>query len=163
MQRKDRFHHAIASIRAAVEKGFERKIFVPYDRLFKKNASGANTVLRGEVTDVLPEEKAVVYTDADGNTARLQYDYLVLATGSSYGVPIKAASNNHKESQAVFQRLQAALAAAKDVVRARAMEASETLVLSAAGLHASGWLGVAAVAVSARLYASAVNARLRCR
>lgn len=104
--------------RATVESGFEGRVFIPNDRVLKRG-----TIVRGLVTGVDAAAKTVTYAPvaADGSVAggagtALAYDYLVLATGSSYNAPFRPASYSSEASRAAFRELQAAVKAAKKVV-----------------------------------------------
>lgn len=75
---KDTFVHNVAALRGLTDPGWTDTIFLPYERLLRHGR-----VVRDRAT--LAEPGAV--TLASG--ARLEVDYLVLATGTSYPFPAK--------------------------------------------------------------------------
>lgn len=66
-------------MRAVTEKGFEKKLFIPYDKLLKKGK-----VLHADVTEV--GKSTVTYVVDGSEPKELAFDYLVIATGSTYKV-----------------------------------------------------------------------------
>ena len=101
IEKQERFFHNIASLRAAVDPSWLAKIFIPYDRLLRNGR-----VIHDTVIEVSP--KAVIL--ARGKT--LSFDYLVLATGSSYPFPAKTAyddvSRSMKDMRQVGKRIRQA-------------------------------------------------------
>ncbi|EQC38145.1 hypothetical protein SDRG_04574 [Saprolegnia diclina VS20] len=81
------FHHD-AIPRAFVERAFVPKLFVPTDRAVPQYT----TIVHGLV-DVISSDSVQVHPlvdgQLDGHAYQMHYDYLVLATGSSYPAPIK--------------------------------------------------------------------------
>lgn len=83
IERQETFFHNVGALRAAVDPNWLEKIFIPYDGLLKRGS-----VLHNYVTEVTPD---TVHLDSG---ERLTFDYLVLATGSSYPLPGKMSSND---------------------------------------------------------------------
>ncbi|GAA1205547.1 FAD-dependent oxidoreductase [Prauserella alba] len=102
---RDRFVHNVAALRALVDPAWTEAIFFPYDRLLSRGR-----VVRDRVTH------------ADGDTVvlssgeRLNPEYLVLATGSSYPFPAKIAADDSADAVAGLRATRASLAAAKRVL-----------------------------------------------
>lgn len=79
IEKRENFFYNIASLRAAVRgEEWADKIFIPYDNLLERGE-----VVRDAVAEVSPE---AVFTEGGDS---IEYDYLVLATGSSYAYPAK--------------------------------------------------------------------------
>jgi NADH dehydrogenase FAD-containing subunit len=78
VERKERYFFNVASLRATVDPGWLGRIFIPYDRLLRHGR-----VLHDTVVEASPQAVRL----ASGET--LTFDYLVLATGSSYPFPAR--------------------------------------------------------------------------
>jgi apoptosis-inducing factor 2 len=76
---KDAFQHNVAALRALVDPEWLPRIFLPYDRLLSRGA-----VVRDRVVSVLGDGVVV----ASGG--RLDADFVVVATGSTYPFPAKS-------------------------------------------------------------------------
>lgn len=86
IDKEPRFFHTIGSPRALVVDGFEKGLSIPYDRLVSK--CGAR-FLQATVSGVDVAAKTVAFTRPSGAKDSLSYDFLVIATGSSYTAPFK--------------------------------------------------------------------------
>ena len=76
---KPYFHHCIASLRAAVASaGFEKKVLIPFEPAIKNGEFKQGTVI-----GVNTSKKYVTLQSEE----KIQYDYLVLACGSSNDFP----------------------------------------------------------------------------
>jgi NADH dehydrogenase FAD-containing subunit len=105
LEKSKYYFHAVGAPRAFVEPAFTNKLFVPYDKVFPASAKGFAKVTPALVTRIVPGANEVEYAAVgeDGDTLAgpvksLAYDYLVLATGSTYAAPVKPAKNNFKRS-----------------------------------------------------------------
>ncbi|RLN59674.1 hypothetical protein BBJ28_00014534 [Nothophytophthora sp. Chile5] len=105
MEKSKYYYHAVGTPRALVEASFTKNLFVPYDNVIPKAAASFVKVQRALVTRIVPGANEVEYApigeDDDtlcGPVKSLSYDYLVIATGSTYTVPIKQPKNNFKRS-----------------------------------------------------------------
>lgn len=114
----DTFLHNLASWRALVSPEWLDRIFLPYDRLLRHGR-----FVRDRAVDV----DGAVVTLASGE--RLEPDYIVLATGSSYPFPAKTDEPEVTVARAKFLEAHHAL-----------VEASSALVIGAgpAGLELAG-------------------------
>ena len=79
VDRKDYFLHTVGSLRASVNTQVAREILVPYKNLLKNGI-----VLQADIELVKPNEVLL-----HGRIEPLRFDYLVIATGSSYAFPGK--------------------------------------------------------------------------
>lgn len=99
LEKQDYQFHAIASLRASVDPSFVPKLFIPYDDALKGLPHAE--IKRAVVKEVKYASKTVTYTDPtssdDDHTTTIKYDYLVIATGSSYPSPIKPSANATRE------------------------------------------------------------------
>ncbi|CAG8656776.1 9528_t:CDS:2 [Gigaspora margarita] len=92
IERKTHFYHSIGGLRAVVEDGFEHKIIIPYDNLFKYDGK----VVHSTVTTIHKKE-VIVNTETEWGT-HIPFEYLVIATGSTYPRPGKLTAENKEES-----------------------------------------------------------------
>jgi NADH dehydrogenase FAD-containing subunit len=105
IEKRERFFHNSGSLRAAVDSRWLRKLFIPYDHLLKHGR-----IVNGKVVEANPEE--VVLEDGQ----RLKFDYLVLATGSSYPFPAKMASDKVAEAETAVRLVNERVARAKSIL-----------------------------------------------
>jgi NADH dehydrogenase FAD-containing subunit len=105
IDRKDHMMHNMASVRAVVQPGFEHDILISYQSLLKYGS-----VVAGEVTSIT--EHAVTI---HGHKDPVKFDYLVIATGSSYPFPGKLSKPKIAEAAEVFKDAQFNLRGATSV------------------------------------------------
>ncbi|KAG7382831.1 Apoptosis-inducing factor 2 [Phytophthora boehmeriae] len=98
------FYHTIGAPRAYVEADYVKKMFIPYDDAIPKRAKSFVRIVRGVATQISAETNEVSYREIGSDdkesdiTEVLSFDYLVLATGSSYAVPIKQDDHDYGRS-----------------------------------------------------------------
>jgi NADH dehydrogenase FAD-containing subunit len=102
---RDAFVHAAGSLRALVRPDWAGNIFFPYDRLLRRGR-----VVRERAASVDPGG----VTLASGE--RIEADYIVLATGSSYPYPAKPDTDHSAAALAGLRRTHAELAGAERVL-----------------------------------------------
>jgi len=123
---RDAFVHAAGSLRALVKPDWAGNIFFPYDRLLRRGR-------------VLRERAASV--DAGGVTLasgeRIEADYIVLATGSSYPYPAKPETDHSAEALESLRRTHGELAGAERVL----ITGAGPVGLELAGEIKSAWPG----------------------
>ncbi|GAB9474681.1 Pyridine nucleotide-disulfide oxidoreductase [Globisporangium polare] len=89
------YYHVIGTPRAYVDASFAPKLFIPYDNAIPKAASTFVKIVRALVTRIAGDTGEVHFRkinssdQEDTEVETLQFDYLVIATGSTYTVPIK--------------------------------------------------------------------------
>jgi NADH dehydrogenase FAD-containing subunit len=105
LEKREWFFHNAGALRAAVDAEWLRKLFIPYDHLLKRGQ-----VVNQRVVEATPQ--AVNLEDG----RQLPFDYLVLATGSSYPFPAKMASDKVAESQVAVRRVNERIARAKSIL-----------------------------------------------
>jgi NADH dehydrogenase FAD-containing subunit len=105
VEKQERFFHNPGSLRAAVDGRWLPKLFIPYDRLLKNGR-----VMTARVVEANPREVVL------GDGQRLGFDYLVLASGSSYPFPAKMASDRVAEAEAAVRIVNERVARAKSVL-----------------------------------------------
>jgi NADH dehydrogenase FAD-containing subunit len=118
---KDAFQHNVAALRALVEPSFGRRMFFPYGRLLTRGLVRRDRVVSADAGRVQL---------ASGD--ELRPDILVLATGSAYPFPAKAAQLAHADAIAGYAALHANLARARRVL---------LLGAGAVGLELAGEIG----------------------
>ncbi|GAB9474823.1 Pyridine nucleotide-disulfide oxidoreductase [Globisporangium polare] len=96
LERSKFFFHAVGTPRAYTTASFTDKLFIPYDHAIPKAASQFVKILRAVATKVSVAPNEVTYRKVrdeddkeESDEHALAFDYLVIATGSSYTVPIK--------------------------------------------------------------------------
>ncbi|KAJ1925514.1 hypothetical protein IWQ60_004526 [Tieghemiomyces parasiticus] len=87
LEKREAYFHTVGALRAVVQKSVARKLWIPYDNLFKNNGRYGHTVIQGVLTRVFPFH--VEYATIEAPVNFLPFDYLVLATGSTYPDPAK--------------------------------------------------------------------------
>ncbi|KAH7479754.1 hypothetical protein KRP22_010219 [Phytophthora ramorum] len=98
------FYHVVGAPRAYVDADYTNKMFIPYDNAIPKHAAKFVRIVRGVATQISADSNEVSYhaigSDDKENevTEKLQFDYLVLAMGSTYSVPIKQDSRDYARS-----------------------------------------------------------------
>ena len=70
------------------------KITIPYDTLFQKFHQGR--FIQGSVTEI-NERSVKLYRNNQNPDITLNFDYLIIATGSSYALPLKLAPVNSSQ------------------------------------------------------------------
>jgi len=105
VEKRGFFYHSVGALRAMVDTSFIPNILIPYDNIFK---GYSHVELKFATVDSISyDTKTVTFTStnllddppesATTQKETLSYDYLIIATGSSYLSPIKP-------SKAVFNR-----------------------------------------------------------
>ncbi|KAG7378571.1 Apoptosis-inducing factor 2 [Phytophthora pseudosyringae] len=98
------FYHVVGAPRAYVDADYTNKMFIPYDNAIPKHAAKFVRIVRGVATHVSADTNDVSYHAIGGDdkeseiTEKLHFDYLVLATGSTYSVPIKPDGREYTRS-----------------------------------------------------------------
>lgn len=94
LEKSKYMYHTLATPRSYVDADFDKKLFVPYDSAIPQHAAKYVRMIRGVATKILP--RSVSYraiSDKDDQAVEteetLTFDYLIIATGSTYTVPIK--------------------------------------------------------------------------
>ena len=104
IEKRDRYFHSIGALRAMVDTSFTKSILIPYDNVFK---GASNVELKfATVQSIDFDERSVTFQPKNNNTHQqtLKYDYLIMATGSSYPAPIKPENDNHKDIMDEFSK-----------------------------------------------------------
>ncbi|CAG8661710.1 724_t:CDS:2 [Dentiscutata heterogama] len=91
IERKTHFYHAIGGLRTVVEDGFENKVIIPYDNLFKHGGK----IVHATVTTINKNE-VIVDTETELGT-QIPFKYLIIATGSNHSKPAKMMADNKEE------------------------------------------------------------------
>lgn len=107
---KSHLQHNLAALRAAVAPGWEEAVFIP------RQFSGASRFVQGTVTAIT--DTSVTYRDAEGNSTDVEFDFVVVASGSRARFPGKlpAAGDTKAGGVALFKHSQEVIAKAKNIV-----------------------------------------------
>ncbi|OWY99764.1 hypothetical protein PHMEG_00029181 [Phytophthora megakarya] len=98
------YYHAVGTPRAVVDANYTKKLFVPYDNAIPAEARSFIKIQRAVVTRIAPGDEVEYAPIGDddevvaGPVQKLSYDYLVMATGSTYTVPMKQPKNDFKRA-----------------------------------------------------------------
>ncbi|KAG7382830.1 Apoptosis-inducing factor 2 [Phytophthora boehmeriae] len=95
LEKSSHFYHTLGAARAHVDADYAKMMFVPYDNAIPKEASKFIRIEHAVATEISPEKNEISFRKIDSNDKKsnsadkLNFDYLVLATGSTYSSPIK--------------------------------------------------------------------------
>ncbi|KAJ3213929.1 hypothetical protein HDU67_002293 [Dinochytrium kinnereticum] len=109
IEEKEAFYNSIASIRSVVEPGYSDKLWVPYTNLFLKNKR--SKVVQAKGVEVDAERKSVKLSNGE----EVEYDYLVVATGTRLPPPGKTDKLTKAEAKADAEAIVNAVKAASAV------------------------------------------------
>ncbi|ETN19504.1 hypothetical protein F442_15604 [Phytophthora nicotianae P10297] len=102
LEKSGHFYHTLGAARACVDLDYAKNMFVPYDNAIPKTSSGFVRIEHAVATGISPDKKEVSFQTISADdkksakTEKLNFDYLVLATGSTYTVPIKQDSKDYR-------------------------------------------------------------------
>lgn len=96
--------------RFSVVPDHEHKAFIPYDHIFDGAPDGSWTMMQDTVTSI---DAKTISLDSGRS---LDYEYLVIATGSKAGAPSRLNVNEKSEGISVFKSLQQSIANADNLV-----------------------------------------------
>ncbi|DAZ96028.1 TPA: hypothetical protein N0F65_009007, partial [Lagenidium giganteum] len=109
IEKQTHLFHATGAPRAYVEETFAEKLFVPYDNAFPEAARSFVRIQRAIATKIDAETNTIYFRNIGSNDQpsesedSVHFDYLVVATGSTYTVPIKPDERNLSRAAAVQQ------------------------------------------------------------
>lgn len=103
IERNSHFNYVFALPRFSVIKGYERYAFIPYTALGARASEGVFEFVQGKVKTV--DRYAVRLENGD----ELEYEYLVIATGTSSTLPSKVAATERLGAQRELKGLQDAI------------------------------------------------------
>ncbi|TMW68267.1 hypothetical protein Poli38472_005735 [Pythium oligandrum] len=100
-------YYTIGAPRAYTETSYAANMFIPYDNAIPKEAASFVKIVRGVVTAITTHEVVYQYIGNDDKpqeaASTLAFDYLLIATGSSYTTPIKQDGNNYSRAHTEAQ------------------------------------------------------------
>ncbi|USP79297.1 uncharacterized protein yc1106_06571 [Curvularia clavata] len=100
VEKNSHFNYVFAFPRFSVMKGCERLAFIPYTGLEKSAPKGVFEFVQGMVEKV---DERVVRLEGG---KELEYEYLIIATGTSSGLPSKVAATESPDAQQELRGLQ---------------------------------------------------------
>ncbi|KAI8601804.1 hypothetical protein EDD21DRAFT_373586 [Dissophora ornata] len=109
IESRDARHHCIASYRALVQKDFAKNLWIPYTNLFPKTSP--HKVVQGTVQNIfhdhvlLSSDKPISSSDIT-DPWRIDFDYLVIATGSMVPSPAKWKVDSAAEGLRLLEKTQ---------------------------------------------------------
>ncbi|KAE8394835.1 hypothetical protein BDV23DRAFT_126500 [Aspergillus alliaceus] len=121
--------------RYAVVHGHEHKAFIPYGSYLRSAPKGSYEWVRDTVERILPDQDGKTGKVELASGAKVEFDYLVLATGSSGGLPSRVPAETKNEGIKLLVSEQEKLRAAKDVVIVGGGAAGIELVADAKSLY----------------------------
>ncbi|ASO20441.1 NADH dehydrogenase FAD-containing subunit [Actinoalloteichus hoggarensis] len=96
---REALFHSVAALRGVVDPAWSGRLFLPYDRLLSRGRVVRDRAVRVDPTGVVL-----------GSGARIDADFLVLATGSRYPFPAKTELEDTASATAAFRTAQTVLA-----------------------------------------------------
>ncbi|KAF9184529.1 Apoptosis-inducing factor 2 [Haplosporangium sp. Z 767] len=100
IESRDARYHCVGSYRALVQKEFAKNIWIPYTNLFPKDSP--HKIVRGHVQHVLHDH--VLLEETAGSPQRIDFDFLVIATGSMIPAPAKLRVRSSTEGIRVMDK-----------------------------------------------------------
>ncbi|KAF9431854.1 Apoptosis-inducing factor 2 [Entomortierella beljakovae] len=117
VESRDARHHCIASYRALVQEDFEKNLWIPYTNLFPKDSP--HKIVQGTVEGVYYDHIILAGTDRDDTTQgpqRIDFDYLVIATGSMVPSPAKMKVKSSSEGLKLLDEMREDLKKSESIV-----------------------------------------------
>ncbi|CAI5711627.1 unnamed protein product [Peronospora effusa] len=111
LEKNSYYYHVVGAPRAFVDAAYTKKMFIPYDNVIPKDAVHFARIIRGVAIKISIDSNEVSYQVIDTDEKekevleKLSFDYLVLATGSVYSVPMKP-NRQHSTRLAMEMKLQ---------------------------------------------------------
>ncbi|CAO3610137.1 unnamed protein product [Mucor hiemalis] len=111
VEKKSHFYHAIAGLRSAVL-DWDNKIMIPYTHLFqnKKNIVVQASAIQLEANKLVLDQSVPEF----GET--IDFDYLVIATGTQYPAPAKATALDYDTTRANLVSLRSEIKSSQSIV-----------------------------------------------
>lgn len=104
LEKSKTLYHAVGVPRTYVEPEFAKNLFIPYDNAIPQSAKGFVKIERAVVTGISADKNEVEYRTIDdddkesSDTKTVNFDYLVIATGSTYTTPINPDPTSYARS-----------------------------------------------------------------
>ncbi|KAI9264153.1 hypothetical protein BDA99DRAFT_508562 [Phascolomyces articulosus] len=108
---KSHFNFVFAFPRASVKSGFERELFIPYDRLFNGNDQIGKVVHARVVA--LYEHHVELDRDVPEFGRRIDFEYLIYAAGTKIPEPGRLHCNTKQEGVALLKKYQSVIKESK--------------------------------------------------
>ncbi|RUP47020.1 hypothetical protein BC936DRAFT_146221 [Jimgerdemannia flammicorona] len=112
IDQRSHFFHLLATVRGGTIEDMDDKLFIPFTNVFKKSGKFIQT----KVVEI--RRNAVVISPPDKEFGEvIEFEYLAVATGSSYSAPFKLNTSLTKEEGVrVLETSRAAVTAANDIL-----------------------------------------------
>lgn len=115
VEKNTHFQHLFAFPRFAVVPGYEHKAFIPYSNAFSDSTPPDSTsIVQGKAVELLKDR--VVVETGKGEKEEIEYEYLVLATGTKLTPPGTLHTEGKVDGIKYFQDHQAAMKKAEKIV-----------------------------------------------
>lgn len=108
IERKDYFLHVVGTPRAVVHPDFAPTCAIPYNKLLKNGC-----VIQATVESIAAGGESITFV---GGHVLNSYDYLVIATGSSYPFPFRVDEAKRSDVQAPYDTVASDIKGARNVV-----------------------------------------------
>jgi len=100
IEKKNFLFHNLGAPRAIAKNDYAINTIIPYDKTLKFG----NILMNTSVVSLTNKSVTISNESLDSNV-ELKFDYLVLATGSSYGFPLKTEYSNYKDVMMNFDNI----------------------------------------------------------
>lgn len=115
VEKNTHFQHLFAFPRFAVVPGYEHKAFIPYTNAFSSSTPPDSTsIVQGKAVELLKDR--VVVETGNGEKEEIEYEYLVLATGTKLTPPGTLHTEGKVNGIKYFQDHQTAMKKAEKIV-----------------------------------------------
>jgi apoptosis-inducing factor 2 len=111
IDRRELFFNVIGAVRAVVERGFEKTLWLNYKKVLLNG-----TFIQGEVTSMTATSVSLRLAGTGATQTIDGIAYIVIATGSMYALPMMAPATSSAETCSQFQSIQDAVHRSKSVV-----------------------------------------------
>ncbi|KAI9303224.1 hypothetical protein BJ944DRAFT_165810 [Cunninghamella echinulata] len=111
VERRTHFYHAVGGLRAAVL-GLDDQVFIPYDKLFKLST---NKVIHAKAIH-FDEKSVTLDKSVDGFGDSINFDFLILATGTLYPSPAKIYADTLEEGKTQLNHIQQQVKEARNIL-----------------------------------------------
>ncbi|KAG9402227.1 Apoptosis-inducing factor 2 [Aphanomyces cochlioides] len=102
VEKNDFTFHCVGVPRALVDPSFVKQLFIPLKHALPYPHVKIVRGIAEEIQDKHVVVRQIVNDQAEGTTTNIPFDYLVLATGSSYASPIKVANGHFRAASSVL-------------------------------------------------------------
>lgn len=131
IEKRSFWFHAVGALRALVDPSYENKLFIPLNQAFKRIE-----LIQAEAQSIEDNEVVIQRIGKTKTMERIPFDYLILATGSTYPSPIKPRDGAETQTE-ILKEIK--------MIREKLIEAQSILIIGGGpvGIELAGEIGSA--------------------